>query len=279
MSEPRFDEIGYWSEIKLDIVREYATAYSVVMAGQEVIRKHLYIDAFAGAGVHVSKQTGEFVAGSPLNALHVRPPFSEYHFIDLDGDKAGYLRQLVGGDPRVSVYNEDCNDVLLKEVFPRARWRDYHRALCLLDPYALNLDWEVVQAAGQMKSVEVFLNFMVMDMNMNVLWRNPDRVSESQATRMDRFWGDKSWRTALYRRTPSLFDDFELKEKASNDEVAAAYRDRLRKVAGFDYVPEPMPMRNTRGAVVYYLFFASSNKTGERIVRDIFSKYRNRGTV
>jgi hypothetical protein len=38
-------------------------------------------------------------------------------------------------------------------------------------------------------------------------------------------------------------------------------------------------MRNTRGAVVYYLFFASSNKTGERIVRDIFSKYRNRGTV
>jgi len=24
----RYDEIGYWSEVKLDIVREYAAAYS-----------------------------------------------------------------------------------------------------------------------------------------------------------------------------------------------------------------------------------------------------------
>ena len=176
MSEPRYDEIGYWSEIKLDIVRKYAQAYSNVLSKQTHIRKYLYIDAFAGAGVHISKQTGEFVPGSPLNALNVQPPFSEYHFIDLDGDKAEHLRQLAADAPNVWVYNEDCNSVLLGKVFTRARYGDYHRALCLLDPYALNLDWEVIQAAGQMKSVEIFLNFMVMDMNMNVLWKNPDNV-------------------------------------------------------------------------------------------------------
>jgi hypothetical protein len=38
-------------------------------------------------------------------------------------------------------------------------------------------------------------------------------------------------------------------------------------------------MRNTRGAVVYYLFFASPNRTGDKIVRDIFNKYRDRGIV
>ena len=27
-----FDEIGYWSEIKLDIVKEYAQAYSKILA-------------------------------------------------------------------------------------------------------------------------------------------------------------------------------------------------------------------------------------------------------
>jgi three-Cys-motif partner protein len=63
----------------------------------------------------------------------------------------------------------------------------------------------------------------------------------------------------------------------SNDVIAQAYRDRLRSVAGFAYVPEPIPMRNTKGAIVYYLFFASPNKTGAKIVGDIFKKYESMG--
>jgi three-Cys-motif partner protein len=279
MNNVRLDEIGYWSEIKLDIVREYAQAYSIVLANQQHLGKYLYIDAFAGAGVHISKQTGEYIPGSPLNALNVQPPFSEYHFIDLDGGKAGHLRQYVGNDPTVSIYEGDCNSILLRELFPRARYSDFHRALCLLDPYGLNLDWAVVQTAGQSDSIEIFLNFMVMDMNMNVLWKNPDKVSPAQIARMDAYWGDNSWRNVLYKKSRGLFPDFDLEDKASNDAVAAAYRDRLKKVAGFKYVPEPMPMRNTRGAIVYYLFFASPNKTGAKIVGHIFNKYRNTGTT
>jgi three-Cys-motif partner protein len=279
MANLRFDEVGYWSEIKLDIVRKYAHAYSTVMAKQECIRKYLYVDAFAGAGVHISKQTGEGIPGSPLNAINVQPPFGEYHFIDLNRGKAEHLRQMVGDAKNVFVYNEDCNSVLLREVFTRARYEDYHRALCLLDPYGLNLDWEVVQTAGRMKSIEIFVNFMVMDMNMNVLWKNPDNVSPAQLERMNAFWGDESWRKALYRKPRGLLPGFDdLEEKLPNEDVAAAYRKRLREVAGFKYVPEPMPMRNSRGAVVYYLFFASSNKTGPEIVADIFGDYRSRGT-
>jgi hypothetical protein len=33
----------------------------------------------------------------------------------------------------------------------------------------------------------------------------------------------------------------------------------------------------TSAPVVYYLFFASSNSTGEKIVKEIFDRYRNRG--
>ena len=278
MNNVRFDEIGYWSEIKLDIVREYAQAYSTVMAKQECIRKYLYIDAFSGAGVHISKQTGEYIPGSPLNALNVQPPFGEYHFIDLDGDKAEHLRQLVGDNQNVFVYNEDCNSVLLHKVFSRAHFDDYRRALCLLDPYGLNLNWDVVQTAGRMKSVDVFLNFMVMDMNMNVLWKNPDSVSPAQVERMNSFWGDESWRSVLYRKPRDLLPGFDdLEEKLPNADVAEAYRKRLQDVAGFEHVPEPIPMRNTSGAVIYYLFFASQKEVAAKIVRDIFDKYRNKG--
>lgn len=98
----RLDEIGYWSEVKLDIVRKYASAYSTIMAKQPLIKRHVYIDAFAGAGQHVSKASGEFVPGSPLNALDIKPPFSELHLIDLDGAKASELRRLTAADGAIT---------------------------------------------------------------------------------------------------------------------------------------------------------------------------------
>jgi three-Cys-motif partner protein len=65
MNSFAYDEIGYWSEVKLEIIGKYASAYSKILNAQATIRKHIYIDGFAGAGKHVSKRTGEFVLGSP----------------------------------------------------------------------------------------------------------------------------------------------------------------------------------------------------------------------
>lgn len=275
MSGRPYDEIGYWSEIKLDIVREYASAYSRIMAAQRHPRlTHVYIDAFAGAGMHISRTSGEYVPGSPLNALLVDPPFAEYHLIDLDSRKVQSLRSLVQNHPEVRIYEGDCNDILLNKVFPRVAFGDYRRALCLLDPYGLQLDWSVLQVAGQMKSIEVFLNFPVMDMNRNVLWRIPENVDPKQAARMTGFWGDESWRQAAYDTKRNLFG---WEEKTDNQTIVDAFRSRLRTVAGFKNVPQPIPMRNLHGAVVYYLFFASQKPVAAGIVQEIFRKYSDRG--
>lgn len=271
----RFDEIGYWSEIKLEIVRKYASAYSTILSAKEFIRGHLYIDAFAGAGTHVSKATGDPVLGSPRNAMGIQPGFSELHFIDLDGTRAAELRRLAANDARISVYEGDCNKVLLENVFPRCQYVDYRRALCLLDPYGLNVNWTVLEVAGGMQSVEVFYNFMIMDANMNVFMKDPGKVVPEQAARMDAVWGDSSWKSAVYRSAPTLFGDVD--EKVTNEEIAEVFRQRLQRVAGFAYVPEPIPMRNRRGAVVYYLYFALPDKTGAKIVGQIFDRYRGRG--
>ena len=92
---------------------------------------------------------------------------------------------------------------------------------------------------------------------------------------MTAVWGDESWRSAAYREQPDLFGSH--LEKADNVDIAEAFRDRLERVAGFKYVPEPIPMRNSNGATVYYLYFASPNRTGAKIVEHIFNTYRNRG--
>ena len=70
-----------------------------------------------------------------------------------------------------------------------------------------------------------------------------------------------------------------LEKKDTNDAVAQSFRERLKDVAGFKYVPKPIPMRNSTGATVYYLFFASPNETGGRIVKEIFAKYKSRGLI
>lgn len=264
----RVDTIGAWSEIKLEIIRKFASAYSMIFNSAKQRRRfhHVYVDAFAGSGLHLSKTTGDLVVGSPLHALQVHPPFKEYHFIDLDGDKVAALHELVKGRPvDAHIYQGDCNEILLAKIFPTLRYEEYRRALCVLDPYGLHLRWEVIRKAGELKTVDMLLNFPVADMNRNVLWRRPDGVDPGDIARMTAYWGDESWRDVAYVEQPTLFGVE--REKTDNETIARAFRERLLRVAGFAHVAPPLPMRNSQNAVVYYLFFASQKETAERIAQ------------
>lgn len=272
-----FDEIGIWSEIKHEIIKEYAKAYSTIMTQQKVIKKHAYIDAFAGGGIHVSKITGEYVDGSPLNALKVDPPFSEFHFIELNERKSENLHENCKDFENVKIYNEDCNKILLTEVFPKVKYENYNRALCLLDPYGLHLDWQVIEKAGSMKSIEIFLNFPVHDINRNALRQNPKKRTDNQTERMNKFWGDNSWQDIAYEPSNDLFSDTEKQKVKDYKTIGEKFRERLKEIAGFKYVPKPIPMRNSNNAVMYYLYFASQKDTGRKIVESIFKKYENHG--
>ena len=272
MAGPKIDEIGPWSEVKLDILKRYAVEYSKILSNQKNPSFfHVYLDAFAGAGYHLSRTTGEMVLGSPLNALLVQPPFREYHLIDLDGDKVEGLSKIVGKRPDVFLHKGDCNSVLLQKVFPKVLREDFRRGLCLLDPYGLTLDWRVIQKAGTMGSLDIFINFPIYDININVLHHDPATVLPVHIERMNAYWGDESWRDVAYEKAPGLFGMME--EKVSNRRFAEAFRERLRRVAGFKRVPEPLPMRNSKGSIVYYLFFASHKNTAEKIVTHIFDKF------
>jgi len=277
----QFDEIGYWSEVKLDIIKEYAAAYSTILSAQRNPGLyHIYVDAFAGGGLHRSKASGEFIPGSPSNALLVNPPFREYHFIDLDEEKVASLESIAKQRGDVHIYPGDCNRVLLEEVLPKAKYENYRRALCILDPYGLHLDWKVIAEAGRMRSVDIFLNFPVTDINRNVLWGDRKGVAPEQIARMNTYWGDASWKEVAYRPSSQMeIWGPPAEEKASNEEVAEAFRKRLKDVAGFSNVPKPIAMRNSQNAVVYYLYFASQKPVAEEIVQDIFNKYRDRRNV
>lgn len=271
---PTIDEIGPWSEVKLDILKRYAVEYSKIMTAQKAPSfHHVYIDAFAGAGVHFSRMSRSMVPGSPRNALLVDPPFREFFLIDLLGDRIEGLRHLVGPRKDVHLIPGDCNEVLPRDVFPHVRYEDFKRGLLILDPYKMNLKWHVIEQAGKMKSLDVFINFPVMDINRNVLRHNPATVAQEDIDRMNSLWGDDSWRRFVYKEHENLFGDVVVEKSATNEMLAEEFRKRLVRVAGFKRVPKPLAMRNDKNATVYYLFFASQKGTAEDIAKWIFDKY------
>ena len=141
--------------------------------------------------------------------------------------------------------------------------------MCLLDPYKLTLDWKVVQEAGSMRTLDIFVNFPIHDINRTVLHHRPENVSEANMKKMNAFWGDESWNALAYDKNLNLFGEVDL-EKVSNPRFAEEYRKRLQNVAGFKRVPAPLPMRNSKGSTVYTCFLPRT-KVQQRKSLGIFS--------
>lgn len=274
----KLDKIGEWSEIKLEIIKEYASAFTTIMKNQGWCKGYAYMDAFAGAGVHISRKTGELIRGSPLNALEIENPFTEYHYIDVDKEKTNSLFKLTRDISNITIYPEDCNETLIKKIFPSFYFESKKRALCILDPYGLHLQWETIVAAAKLKTIEIFLNFPLMDMNRNVLHKDLLSAGPEQIERMNKFCGSEDWQEVLYKEDKQigLFGNTDkIKVVNSNIKLGDWFRkERLEKAAEFKFVPEPVLMRNSKGGPLFFLFFASHNETGKKIVNAIFNKYR-----
>jgi three-Cys-motif partner protein len=192
----------------LQIIEKYGPAYTRAFSERGRNLKKFYIDGFSGAGLHFSRETREPIDGSPARALKVSPPLDGFYFIDLNKDKTDYLTKQCEGRGNVTIFTRDCNEHLTKEVLPKIRYEKYTRALCLLDPYGLHLDWEVMRQSGQSRAIDMFLNFPVMDINRNVLRRSPGKASVDSIDRMNRLWVVEANRlrrepaTEPFRRTP-----------------------------------------------------------------------------
>ena len=130
---------------------------------------------------------------------------------------------------------------MTKELLPKIQFINYARALCLLDPYGLHIDWEVMYQAGHSEAIDMFLNFPVMDMNRNAIWNNPERVPQDGIERMTKFWGDESWKQAAYAESTqgNLFRTEIVKQ--SNDKIVAAFTQRLKRLLAFNLFQSHYP--------------------------------------
>ena len=65
----KFDTIGYWSEIKLDIIKDYASGIFTNIINKKI--KACLYRCFCRCWAASFKETGGFIPGSPSIALNV----------------------------------------------------------------------------------------------------------------------------------------------------------------------------------------------------------------
>jgi len=113
-----------------EIVEKYGAAYTGAFAGHPSLKK-LYVDAFSGAGVHVSKAAALRLmpASSSLEDI---TPFDGFFFIDMNEQKTAHLKSLA---PIVRRHIENWRRVSIPhtEATSDDQIRELHRALCLFD--------------------------------------------------------------------------------------------------------------------------------------------------
>jgi three-Cys-motif partner protein len=277
---------GDWTEQKLDMLRQYLTAYATALKKQPF--ELIYIDAFAGTGYRepqgadarnallfpdlAGQEPQQFLAGSAALALQVEPPFHKYVFVENAARRFGELAKLKeqAGDrrDRIDLVQEDCN-TYLRRVCKEWDWRG-HRAVLFLDPYGMQVEWSTIEAIASTEAVDVWILFPLGVAVNRLLKRNGD-IPETWRARLDSIFGTQDWYSDFYTEAVSqeFFGPVTTRQKScSLAAIAEYYNQRLRSV--FAAVAEnPKQLCNSQGNPLFLLCFAAANKRGAPIALKI----------
>ena len=260
---------GSWTQEKLEILRRYLDAYTTALKNQPF--SLIYIDAFAGPGNWMPGSSydevyyGEYndmLKGSPQIALDiVDKPFDEFIFIDTNPEHIEALETVKVQNPDrvIKIFNHDANTIIPQVCDGLGR---YERAVVFLDPYATEVSWSTVYHIAQTRKVDCWILFPLMAITRQMPRnREPDRAWREN---IDRVFGEQNFWKNFYTpaRQASFFGQGnELEREQGSDQIAEAYRERLKTVF-VRVAPTRRVLKNSTNSNLFDLFFAASNPRG-----------------
>jgi three-Cys-motif partner protein len=295
---PKHEFGGDWTNEKLERVRKYLAAYTIIFDRNPRARNliPIYVDAFAGTGYRsesrqkrnkallfpelIEPDADAFLKGSARIALEVEPSFKRYLFIERNPKRVQELEKLkkefADKADRIRIVEAKANDYL-KRWCAQTDW-NVCRAVVFLDPYGMQVEWSLIEALAMTRAVDLWILFP-LGVAVNRLLTKGELPPVEWAQALTRILGTDEWEKAFYgprQVTQTLFGEEEIQVKdADFDKIGNFFVKRLKsvftKVAG-----NPLPLRNSRNVPLYLLCFAAGNPKGAptaiKIAQDILRR-------
>jgi len=243
------------TEAKHRILAAYFAAWFPILSLGGFARV-IYIDGFAGPGRYAGGQDGSPILALKALRSQTVPLKSvfEFHFVERDPGTADALNSnivdLRAGDQisasaELYVHASQTFEVAYETAIrPRLLRFPNAPAFALIDPFGwTGIPLRILAELLQRRNTEILVNFMFEEINRFL-------SHQAQPANFDALFGCPEWRGAS-----------QLTGAARRQCIHDLYRDQLHRAAGARYV-RSFEMRNDRGLVDYFLFFATNNWKG-----------------
>jgi three-Cys-motif partner protein len=197
---------GEHTQEKLEAVGNYLPAYTTALGQLFTL---CYVDAFAGTGECDITVSGKKVRvqGSASIALNCAPPFHKLFFVEKIASRARALKKLAerARGRNIGVVQGDANIEVPNYLATLSR---SERAVVLLDPYGMTVEWRTLERIAKTKLADVWYLFPLSGLYRQATLdsRNIDQFKE---VALSRIMGPHDWNKALYEPKPTgdLFGD------------------------------------------------------------------------
>lgn len=288
---------GQWTETKLQAFEDYVKAYLNVMKyyRHKYNWKLFYFDGFAGSGTrsddenieNTNKEINLFkdygISHEELNVYRGAAErvasitdvenFDYFYFVEKDEKSRNNLKTILSKYNLTHVgYRLDANQEI-KKLADAFRKNKKFKALMLLDPFGMQVNWESIQQLNGL-SVDLFI-LIPTGVIINRLLDRKGKLNYKN--KLSSFFGlsEDTIRNIFYDEVTEngLFGKYVHFEKIRKpiEMIANVYIDRLKTL--FKYVSsQPLVLHNSRNVPIYHFAFATQNKTALKIAGQIIGK-------
>jgi hypothetical protein len=188
-----FNKGHEWSVAKLLPLGQWADLYSKIINKNFQSHNYRFVDLLAGAGkTKIEEVKGKLIKGSvfAVDTFAEMYPFSNYVLVENNREKneALKIRTSVFAE-KCEILKKDCN-LVAEEIFANYP----HHNLVFIDNEGFDVEWKTLETVMKAKA-DIIINYPTG------MFRRVPSVSEEK---LNKFFGDESWRFAKYDRKYSM---------------------------------------------------------------------------
>jgi three-Cys-motif partner protein len=263
----------WWSEVKLQILRQYLHSFTTAVRGKS--SKAICLDLFAGTYDNPRRhETGTF-PGSVRIALETDPAFTRIALFELPAPASSLeaaIRQARPTDNRWRVFSGDCNDTLDEGL----RWLDPIRwapTFAFLDPRGLQVAWTTIERLATWradKKTKVEQWILLPEPALARVLGLSGAMGRRMADRLDRVFGVRDWAAIHQLRRTGKIGPEDMRAEFVN-----LLRWRLEKVLAYR-TTHALQLVNTAGQPIYTMIFATDSSPGDKIMAHVYNSASTR---